>query len=395
MLSELASHNEDLGRLLERGYALKLDSNYLVVRDVPYLDHARQLKIGALVTKLVFIDNVRIGPQENHEIFFAGSHPHNVDGTPIPNMGGGARSLSLKDSSIAVERSFSNKPRNSAALENFPNLFEKIESYVTIISGPAQSLHGVTPLTRRIDESEMADSVFKFHDTLTSRAEIGDLAQKFKDEVIAIIGLGGTGAYLLDFMVKTPVREIRGFDHDTFYIHNAYRSPGRLTAEELGQRKATVYNGRYDNFRSGLVVERRFIDASSEAEVGGVTFAFVSVDKGSSRAGIFDLLIAKQIPFIDVGMGLDRKPGPLSGMMRVTYYPRDTGALIRDKNLAEMVDDPEDIYRTNVQIAELNALNAALAIVKYKQIRGFYHDDGSWDHLLLGVDDLHLVGQSW
>ena len=127
----------------------------------------------------------------------------------------------------------------------------------------------------------------------------------------------------------------------------------------------------------------------------GVTFAFVCVDKGSSRAGIFDLLIAKRIPFIDVGMGLDRKPGPLSGMVRMTYYPSESGALIRDKRLAEMVDDPEDIYRTNVQIAELNALNASLAIIKYKQIRGFYHADGAPDHLLLGIDDLHLAGTSW
>jgi tRNA A37 threonylcarbamoyladenosine dehydratase len=39
-----------------------------------------------------------------------------------------------------------------------------------------------------------------------------DLAAKFKDEVVAIIGLGGTGAYLLDFLVKTLVREIRAYD---------------------------------------------------------------------------------------------------------------------------------------------------------------------------------------
>jgi hypothetical protein len=36
----------------------------------------------------------------------------------------------------------------------------------------------------------------------------------------------------------------------------------------------------------------------------GVTFAFVCVDRGSARAGIFDLLISRGIPFIDVGMGL-------------------------------------------------------------------------------------------
>ena len=51
--------------------------------------------------------------------------------------------------------------------------------------------------------------MFKFHDTLTSRAEITDLSAKFDDDVVAVIGLGGTGAYVLDFLVKTAVREIR------------------------------------------------------------------------------------------------------------------------------------------------------------------------------------------
>jgi hypothetical protein len=266
---------------------------------------------------------------------------------------------------------------------------------VTIICDPAECLHKTSPLTFRVDETEVSGSVFKIHDTLTSRAEIGDLAQKFKDEVVAIIGLGGTGVYLLDFMVKTPVKEIRAFDHDAFHVHTAFRSPGRLQDAELGQKKADVYAERYDNLRVGLSIQARFIDASCDADMDGVTFAFVCVDKGSSRAAIFDLLIAKHIPFIDVGMGLDRKPGPLSGIVRMTYYPSETGAVVRDKRLAEMVDNPEDIYRTNVQIAELNALNASLAIIKYKQIRGFYHDDRSPDHLLLGIDDLHLAGQSW
>jgi molybdopterin/thiamine biosynthesis adenylyltransferase len=390
LLRELASHNEDLGRLLERKLALKLDSSYLVVRDLPYLDQAGQLKIGALVTKLVFVDNLRIGPQENHQVFFAGSLPHNIDGTPIPNLGSQIATLALGDPSIVVERQFSNKPS-----EGFSNLFDKIESYVTLISGPAQTRDGITPYTGRVDEGELHESVFKFHDTLTSRAEIGDLAQRFKDEVVMIVGLGGTGTYVLDLLAKTPVKEIRGFDHDVFYVHNAFRSPGRLEASELGFKKAAVCRGRYENFRTGVVIEPRFIDASSEAEVRGVTFAFVCVDKGSSRAGIFELLLANQIPFIDVGMGIDRKPGPLSGMVRMTYYPRENGAAIRDARLAEMVDDPNDIYRTNVQLAELNALNAAVAVIKYKQIRGFYHNDRSWDHLLFGIDDLHVVGEPW
>jgi len=263
MLSELANHNEDVRRLIERGYALKLDSSYLVIRDIPYLDHERKLRIGAFVEKIEFIDQVRIKPPPDHQIFFTGT-PHGLDGNPIPNLGGGTTSLTLTDPTIVVERSFSNKPSTG-----FASRFEKIESYVTIIAGPAMALHGATPYTGRLDESEVTGSAFKIHDTLTSRAEIGDLAQKLKDEVVVIIGLGGTGAYLLDLMVKTPVTEIRGFDHDAFCVHNAFRSPGRLETKELGIGKAGLYAARYDNFRHGLVLEPRFIDASSEAQVAG------------------------------------------------------------------------------------------------------------------------------
>jgi len=254
-------------------------------------------------------------------------------------------------------------------------------------------LHGANPYTFRTIET-MPDSVFKFHDTLTSRAEITDLSAKFANDVVAVFGIGGTGAYLLDFLVKTPVREIRAFDLDFFHVHNAFRSPGRLDERELGKRKADVYAARYDNFRHGLRVECKFIDASSGADLEGVTFAFLCVDKGSSRAAIFDLLISKSIPFIDVGMGLNRKRGPVNGMMRATYYSAENGQKVREKSLAEMSDKADDIYRTDIQISEINALNACLAVIRFKQLRGFYFEEIPYYHLLLEIGDLKIVGES-
>lgn len=393
MFHELVSRNADIKRLLETGYAIKFDSGHLVVRDIPYLDKEGNLRTGAFVTKLNFVDKFQV-KQQDHQVFFCGSPPHSTDGTLISNLGGGATQLTLEDPHLLVERSFSHKPVGSNGYSNF---FEKIETYTRIISGPAIAVHNeATPLTFRVDEEVASGSVFKFHDTLTSRAEIGDLAKKFSDDVVAIIGLGGTGAYVLDFIVKTPVKEIRAFDRDAFHVHNAYRSPGRLLDEgELGKAKAEVYLQRYTNFRKGLRVEAKFIDASCEAELEGVTFAFVCVDKGTARSAIFDLLLAKRIPFIDVGMGLDRKHGSLSGMLRVTYYSEERGSELRAKNLAEMADAPGDEYRTNIQISELNALNAALAVLRYKQIRSFYLDESESCHTLFGVNDLSLLGESF
>jgi hypothetical protein len=388
---QLVNHNDDLRRLVDRGFAVAIDAGYLVIRDIPYLDSQKQLQWGAFVAKLVFVDKLTV-KQDDHQIWFAGSAPHGLDGSPIPNLGGGPTTLALGEASkdVAVQRRFSNKPQNTG---KFADFFDKIESYLTIISGPSMELYDANPYTFRTVE-KTSGSVFNFHDTLTSRAEITDLSAKFANDVVAVIGLGGTGAYILDFLVKTPVREIRAYDFGVFHVHNAFRSPGRLDETELGRPKTDVYGARYENFRQRVKVVRKFIDVSCGADLDGVTFAFVCVDKGSSRSGIFDLLISKGIPFIDVGMGLDRKRGPINGMLRTTYYPADHGQKIRDKGLAEMSDPPEDIYHTNIQIGEINALNACFAIIRFKQLRAFYFEEIPYYHLLAEIGDLKIVGES-
>ncbi len=81
-------------------------------------------------------------------------------------------------------------------------------------------------------------------------------------------------------------------------------------------------------------------------------------------------------------------------MVRTTYYPSDSGAEMQDRQLSELNDGPGDFYRTNIQIAELNALNASLAIIRYKQLRGFYFEELSNLHLLFGIGDLKITGES-
>ena len=86
--------------------------------------------------------------QTNHQIFFAGSVPHGLDREPIPNLGDRPSHITLSEASkdVVVERSFSNKPKTTG---EFVDFFEKIESYVTIISGPAMELHSANPYTFR------------------------------------------------------------------------------------------------------------------------------------------------------------------------------------------------------------------------------------------------------
>lgn len=388
MYTTLTAHNEDIDRLLKKGYALSIDSNHLVIRDIPYLDNYGELNIGAIVSILNSIDQYKVG-MVDHQIYFCGSHPHELSGEPIRNLGGGSVQLKLTSDDLIVQRSFSNKPPSG----KFEDWFDKIESYVTIISGPAMNKFDVHPYTFRV-VAENSNSVFKFRDTLTSRAEIGDLSAKLEEDTVAIIGLGGTGAYLLDFIVKTPVKEIRGFDLDWYHVHNAFRSPGKLMADELGKRKSEVYKQRYEGFRHNINIYTKYITSDSEIDLEGVTFAFVCVDSGSSRAEIFELLLKLKIPFIDVGMGLDRDLGSISGTLRATSFSVESAQEIVNKRLAPLCDIPDDVYKNNIQISELNALNACLAIIKYKQLREFYVDDNSYYHTLFNIDGLNCVGEN-
>lgn len=386
----LLEHNESLRRLRDKGYAIAIDTGFLVIRDVPYLDNGGNLQWGAIVSTLVFVDD-RTVTQDDHQVWFAGSSPYGLDGTPIQSLADRPATLALGEASrdVVVERRFSNKPPKTG---QYDDLYHKVDSYVTLISGPAMYRDNVTPYTFRQAE-RVSDSVFKFHDTLTSRAQIGDLSERLSNDVVAIIGLGGTGSYVLDFLVKTPVKEIRGFDADDYHVHNAYRSPGRLIESELGKKKAELYQDRYSSFRLDLKIEAKCIDRESQEDLEGVTFAFVCVDKGEARSAIFDLLIAENIPFIDVGMGLFREGEPINGLVRTGYYPPEKAEELRQRGSVPMSDGEDDIYKANIQISEVNALNACMAVIRFKQLRGFYKDKVDAYTLVQEIGDMKVVGE--
>jgi len=392
------SPNPDFDRLVDKGYALAFDSNYLIVRDIPYLNASGELQYGAFLAVLKYHDNSDVAYQDDHQVYFAGSSPCQLDGNPIPLLGDRPATVPLSDAckDVVVQRRFSNKIKGTNGYADF---FEKIEHYVGLICGPAMEKYPrVTPYTFREVQLSAPDEIFKFHDTLTSRAKITDLSAKLRNEIVAVIGLGGSGAYLLDFLVKTPVKEIRGFDLDHFHVHNTYRSPGRLNENELGKTKAEVYAGRYENFRHGLVLKSKLIDEHCAEDFDDVTFAFVCVDSGESRAAIIKLLTAKGIAFIDVGMGLLRQNGehgnPLNGLVRTTYFPADRIQKVIAKEVVPLTDPEDRLYRDAIQTSELNALNASLAVIRYKQLRGFYTQEDSKYHLTFGIDDLSLNRES-
>jgi hypothetical protein len=116
------------------------------------------------------------------------------------------------------------------------------------------------------------------------------------------------------------------------------------------------------------------IDASNLALVDNVTFAFISMDPGESKRLIVERLESRGVSFIDIGMGLELTNGSLGGILRVTSSTPEKRDHVHNGRISFADAGDDAIYASNIQVADLNALNAVLAVIKWKKIRGFYRD---------------------
>lgn len=381
MSRQLISRSWDLQKLQNEGYELEIRSGLLLLKRVPYVTSRREVRRGTLVAKLVLAGDKTTSP-DDHVAYFVGEYPCNADGTEI----GGIRHVSatrpLADG-VMVDHSFSAKPQPHGS---YPDYHAKMTTYARLLSGPAQLLDSdARPQTFKVvpetAEADTRETPFNYIDTASSRAEIDIVTAKLKKlRRLAIVGLGGTGSYILDLVAKTPVWEIHLYDKDPFLQHNAFRSPGAPSLEELEAQtpKATWFKNIYTKMHSGIVDHPLYIDETNVEELRGIDFVFLCVDDGDSKKLIVERLEAFGVPFIDVGLGVRLTDDMLAGTVRVTANTPDKHDHFRSRvSFAELSNNE---YNRNIQVADLNALNAALAVIKWKKLFGFYQDLKSEHH---------------
>ncbi len=376
MSRSLINRSPDLKALVDDGYEIDIVSGHLVIRNVPYVNVKRQVRLGVLVSVLDLVGDVTTQPR-THVVMFAGEYPCDKNGHELEKIKCGSERKVISDD-LVVEYSFSSKPREGSTKVSYSDYHQKMTTYVNVISCHAEAINpNATARTRRVIESNDPDSVFKYIDTASSRAGITAVSGKLKLNKVAIVGLGGTGSYILDLLAKTPVREIHVFDGDDFLQHNAFRSPGAPSVEELRAipKKVDHHAARYGHMRVGIVEHDFYIDASNAGVLNGMDFVFLSVDNGDVKRSIIEKLEDFDIPFIDVGMGIELVDSQLLGIVRVTASTPEKRNHVRDKKRINLSGGNADgVYAQNIQIAELNALNAALAVIKWKKLFGFYRD---------------------
>lgn len=378
MSRQLLSRSADLQRLLGEGYEIAFRSNMLLI-GVPYVNKQREVARGYLVSSLE-PDGDHTAQPSDHTVFFVGEtqaaddHPCDREGQPLLQLMNNPNGPIQVATDVIASCQFSQKPQPDG---KYLDYYDKMTTYAAMLLAEVTALDpSVRAQTFQPLATEEGESVHRYFDSATSLARIGAVSDKTKGQKVAIIGLGGTGSYILDALSKTHVAEIHLYDGDLLLTHNAFRAPGAVPLSELEQKpsKAEHHQRTYDRVHRYVTAHPVHIDDQNVEEVRGMDFVFVSIDGGPAKKLIFEKLQEFAIPFVDTGMGIDQSGDSLGGIVRTTGIIPSVAAQEWIADNVSFAGPDEDDYDQNIQIVELNMLNAALAVIAWKKHIGFYRD---------------------
>ena len=383
----LLDRSADLKRLIDDGYDMELPEGHLVIHHVPYVNEKREVAYGSIISTLDTSDGKTVRPS-THTVYWAGSHPCDSNGSLLVKLVNRPDQKQIR-SGLASSFLFSQKPP-----EGYIDYYEKMTTYVRLLQDEARVLEpNATAQVGLSSTLYVSESVFNYADTASSRMGTTLINEKLKGDKIAIIGLGGTGSYVLDLVSKTPAAEIHLFDDDLFLQHNAFRAPGAPSGDEIAQRTAKVdrFAETYLKMRKKIFAHPCRIDGSNISTLDPMTVVFLCVDASKSRQTIVNYLARREILLIDVGIGVGDEDGALSGLIRITT---STPYLYQyASSRFSYGEQANDEYATNIQIADVNALGAALAVIKWKRMRNFYHNRSCDYNTLYGISTNTLTNK--
>src|SRR6185437_15535909 len=137
MSQRLVNLNADLSRLRAEGLDVIISkSKYLFVRDVPYVNAAKQIKRGIIASALDLAGEVTVPPQ-SHVVFFVGDPPCDENGSILPAVS--ENTNHALGEGYAPNHQISRKPTTGPTPGKYADYYQKIKTYVAILSSPAQA----------------------------------------------------------------------------------------------------------------------------------------------------------------------------------------------------------------------------------------------------------------
>ena len=356
----------------QAGFTVRVEPDVVVAEGVPCLFANRA--VGSCTIEKSFdpasgqpngrigsaVHAVRITPSEAQD-----GCVYNADGTPIgSHVSGDGQTWS----NISIRKGSQDSPEDDVSASDLIHRYAK--QIVGAVSAAGYS--ETVSLGRR--------GPFKIPNTFEARAAIGSVQDRIRDQRTAIIGLGGTGAYVLDLIAKTPVAEIHLLDSDDVDWHNFMRAPGAPTAEEIESlhngrlRKVDYYHSKYASLRKGIHPHAVRVDSPSMfaefLSAHPVDYAFVCIDQltaGDSprQDVVYCALSAAEVPFIDSGVSITLEDHAVRGVVTTSAYAAGSLAW-KDAIPNARVEGNVPGYR-NVQLPEVNALAASLAVMEWRR----------------------------
>jgi hypothetical protein len=143
--------------------------------------------------------------------------------------------------------------------------------------------------------------------------------------------------------------------------------------------------------RKAIVPHPEGITADNAAELAQMSFVFLALDAPKAKRWAIDVLTGANVPFVECGMGLYTIDQKLAGAVRLTTVTPARQDAVRRIPFTDGAENNE--YAHNIQIADLNALNAALAVIRWKKLCGFYNDLEHEHDSTYTVDGNHVANE--
>ena len=366
------NHETELAEVLQAGFDCCVEDDILTVGPIPYRLSDGGIGHGSLICHLNR-NGEDIAPPSDHTAAWIGDEvPHLQAGGPMDRLIIDQSRNSWSNGATSVCIMSRRRP------EPYPNYGQKMLTYARLIAREAvtawrESSPGVVEVK---DVSQLVD-----HETGLNRARVGHFNALLARENVAVIGAGGTGAHIVDLVSKTNVRQVDIYDPDYVSTHTQLRWPGiverRVVEEKMNKAEylAALYARRTNRNIQGHPFA---IGKDNLTYLNGKTMIFVAIDKGPARREILVGLADMGLNFIDCGIDLQGNDGPLTASLRIIRCQAEQSAEKRlelamlapgDANAAD-----DDLYAQNIQTGEMNSLNAALAVIAWKQGIEFYRD---------------------
>ena len=288
-----------------------------------------------------------------------------ADGTPIGNhVGGDGKTWS----NISIKKGARGRPEPDETAHYLLHRYAK--HIVGAVSAAGYSEPGALSVP----------DPFHIPNTFEARAAIAPVQDRIRGQRIVIIGLGGTGAYLLDLIAKTPVSDIYLLDSDCVDWHTLMRAPGAPTAEEIelvragSLLKVDYYNSKYAALRDGIHPHPVRVESSSMfaefVSAHPVDYAFVCIDQltdgDSARQDVvYSALTEAGVPFIDSGVSITLEDCAVRGAVTASSYEAGSD-LWKNAIPNARLNGGAPGYR-NVQLPEVNAAAAMFAVMEWRR----------------------------